>query len=55
MSTAAWLRDRAASYSRDAESLAQTPDVDDYLVWSAAYRAIAKELRDAAEKIERET
>ena len=50
---AAWLRERATSYYRDAEELALTPDEDDCLVWSAAYRTIATELREAAEQIER--
>lgn len=54
MSAAAWLRERATSYRQDAEALALTPDEDDCLVWSVAYRAIATELRRAAEKIERE-
>lgn len=45
---AAFLRDRAESYCRDAQKM----DADDDLkAMAAAYRAIARELRDCAKAL----
>lgn len=45
MTPAAWLRERADSYWRDAEALTREGDADS----AVAYRIIAGELRKCAE------
>lgn len=52
MAPVTWLRERAASYMRDAEAFAACPDDGEMLVWAAVYRTIARELREAADRLE---
>jgi hypothetical protein len=45
------LRDRAASYVRDANTFAASPDIADHQRWAVIYRAIGQELSKVADAI----